>query len=248
MAEFNIAYLYPDLMDLYGDSGNLIIIKKRLEWYGHKANIITVNLGDDTSFVEYDMLFMGAGIERNQIIVGEELQKRADSLKRNIEKGLPMLFIATAFQLLGTSYTTNTGEKISGLSLFNFYSENKSERLTGNTLITTDINDKEVNVVGFANHLGRTYIVDDNILPFGQVVKGYGNNEVDKSEGIRYKKLIGTYLHGPVLSKNPSLADFFINKMMERKNVVNNIVLNDKLELFAHKQVRDKGTGSLSHA
>ncbi len=237
MREFNLAHLYPDLMDLYGDKGNLIVLKKRLEWYGHKANIININLGETWDLDKYDILFMGGGTEKNQIIVGQEILPYADKIKEYIERGLPALFIAAAFQLLGTTYGSR-GEKIAGLNLFDFYTEKATSRWANNILIKVQINNKEVDVIGFENHEGRTYFLDDKIKPFGTVIKGYGNNKQDKSEGIRYKNLIGTYLHGPLLPKNPIIADFFINTMLADRNYAIKTTLNDELEWFAHEQAK----------
>ncbi|HZJ85386.1 MAG TPA: glutamine amidotransferase [Syntrophomonadaceae bacterium] len=235
--EINLAHLYPNLMDLYGDRGNLIVLKKRLEWYGHKANIININLGEPLNLDKYDMLFMGGGIEKNQIIVGQEILPYADEIKDYIEQGSPVLFISAAFQLLGTTYNSR-GEKSIGLDLFDFYTEKATSRWTNNILLKVQINDREVDVVGFENHIGRTYFVNDKIKPFGTVIKGYGNNKQDKSEGIRYKNLIGTYLHGPLLPKNPIIADFFINCMLADCNYPEGTALNDELEWFAHEQAK----------
>ncbi len=240
MAVFYIAHMYPDLMDLYGDRGNLICLKKRLEWYGHKANIVKVNLHSQVDFDQYDMLFMGGGSDREQNLVCHDLFKKADSLRASIENGLPMLFVCGAYQLLGTSYKPSKEKKIAGLSLFNFYTEGREDRLIGNILLKTKLNNEEVTVVGFENHSGRTFFADEDLQPFGLVVKGNGNNGEDRQEGIWYKNLIGTYLHGPILPKNPVIADFFINKMLERKNIENHIKLDDEIEMFAHNQIKDR--------
>lgn len=240
MATFKMAYLYPELMDLYGDGGNLIIIKKRLEWLGHSVQIAKINLGQNCDLKEYDFLFMGTGTPYNQAKVTKELVPQKDALFALMEEGVPMLFMATAFQLLGQSYVIDGGKSVTGLGIFNFYVENGLHRLTGNTLISAILNGQKVSVVGFTNHLARIYSEDDNLLPFGLVVKGQGNNENDKLEGIRYKNFIGSNLHGPLLAKNPILADYFIDVMFKRKNINRDVSLDDTIELFAHHQAKTR--------
>lgn len=240
MAEIIIAHLYPELMDLYGDIGNLICLNKRIEWYGHKCTIVNIHLNSTFDLSEFDMLFMGSGSEREQDLVYDDLLKKADSLRVGIENGLPALFISGAYQLLGTTYQLPTGKIKHRLSILNFYTKAMDNRLTGNILIKADIDNTPVDVVGFENHAGRTFFVDENLEPFGKVVKGYGNNGEDGTEGIRYKNLIGTYLHGPLLPKNPIIADFFIYKILERKNIENHTKLNDDMEMFAHNQIKKR--------
>ncbi|NLB87833.1 MAG: glutamine amidotransferase [Syntrophomonadaceae bacterium] len=186
------------------------------------------------------MLLMGGGSQREQELVYNDLSPKADSLKTCIENGLPALFIGGAYQLLGTSYQLSTGQIKPRLGIFNFYTKTMDNRLTGNILIKTNIDNNSVDVVGFENHVGRIYILDEDLEPFGTVVKGYGNNGEDSTEGIKYKNLIGTHLHGPILPKNPAVADFFINKILERKNIKKNTKLNDELELFAHNQIKKR--------
>ena len=239
MATFKIGFLYPEHMDLYGDDGNLIIIKKRLEWLGHSVLITKIKLGQNYDLKEYDFLFMGTGTSYNQARVTKELEPQKDTLFALMEEGVPMLFMATAFQLLGQSYVIDRGKSVTGLGIFNFYVENGLHRLTGNTLISAILNGQEVSIVGFANHMARIYSEDENLLPFGLVVKGQGNNN-DKLEGIRYKNFIGSNLHGPLLAKNPILADYFIDVMFKRKNINRDVILDDAIELFAHQQARTR--------
>ncbi|HZK43650.1 MAG TPA: glutamine amidotransferase [Syntrophomonadaceae bacterium] len=240
MAEFLIAHLYPELMDMQGDRGNLICLEKRIEWYGHKATIINYNLETNINFSQFDMLFMGGGSEREQDIVCQDLFNKKEALSKSIESGLPILFVSAAYQLLGTSYGTSAGNLKSGLDLFDFYTEIEDDRLIGNILTTTTIDKETINIIGFENHKGRTYFSDQNLQPFATVVKGYGNNGQDNTEGLKYNNLIGTYLHGPILPRNPILADFFINKMFIAKNIKSVITLSDDLEEFAYDQIYEQ--------
>lgn len=238
METVKIAHMYPDLLNLYGDRGNLIVLSRRLAWYGFSCQIIPVELGDDIDFSELDMVFMGGGSDREQNLVYRDLFKKADALWAEIEDGMPLLAICGAYQLLGRYYESADGKVMHGLNFFDFYTAGEEKRLIGNILIKTEITGKETTVVGFENHGGRTYFNGPELKPFGKVVKGYGNNGQDKCEGISYKNLIGTYLHGPLLPKNPAVADFFIQAVLKRKGLELNRQLDDRIENFAHEQVK----------
>jgi len=243
MAEFIIAHMYPDLMNLYGDRGNLMCLKKRLEWYGHNCTIKNIGLGEILNYRDIDMVFMGGGSDREQGLVYQDLIKKTDSLMAEIESGLPVLCICGAYQLLGTRYLSHDGKLMHGLGFFNFYTRGEKDRLIGNIIISSEVPGRTVNVVGFENHGGRTYFEDSWLKPFGKVIKGHGNNGEDKTEGIAYKKLIGTYLHGPLLPKNPEIADYFIQSMADRKGIEIKKELDDYIENFAHGQVEKKLLG-----
>lgn len=240
MAHFNIVHLYPDLMNLYGDRGNLICLQKRLQWHGQQCEIHTVHLGQPVNFEGIDMVFMGGGSDREQGLVYQDLVKRADAFGDAIEQGLPVLFICGAYQLLGEAYITPDGQEIPGLGIYDFITRVEQPRLIGNILLRVELNGGRTNVVGFENHGGRTYLQDSGLQPFGRVVKGHGNNGQDGGEGLRYHNLIGTYLHGPLLPKNPAVADFFIQAMSKRRGLTMSDSLNDSIENFAHQQVKSK--------
>lgn len=240
MAQFNIVHMYPDLMNLYGDRGNLICIKRRIEWYGHKCNIKTIRLREEFDYNNTDMLFMGGGSDREQELVYQDLLTRADKLKEMIEQGLPVLCICGAYQLLGTSYRAIDGAVMDGLGFFDFHTIGQPTRLIGNILIECQIENEKVEVVGFENHGGRTFLDNPDLRPLGQVIKGSGNNGIDRTEGIKYKNLIGTYLHGPFLPKNPAMADWYIASMAKRKNLTLINHLDDEIENFAREQVKNR--------
>ncbi|MBC7076115.1 MAG: glutamine amidotransferase [Syntrophomonadaceae bacterium] len=243
MADFTIAHMYPDLLNLYGDRGNLLCLQKRLEWYGHGCVIKDISLGENLDYTGIDMIFMGGGSDREQGLVYQDLADKADRLKAEIRAGLPVLCICGAYQLLGMYYRSHDGKIMQGLGFFNFYTQGKKRRLIGNILVQSTVAGRPVTVVGFENHGGRTYFQDDGLQPFGKVIKGYGNNGEDGTEGVTYKNLVGTYLHGPLLPKNPAVADFFIQAMCSRKGVTNDKTLDDSIENFAHEQVKEKLLG-----
>ncbi|HEX3011453.1 MAG TPA: glutamine amidotransferase [Syntrophomonadaceae bacterium] len=240
MAKFNIAHMYPDLMNLYGDRGNLICLKRRIEWSGHTCSIQTIHLGEELDYKEIDMLFMGGGSDREQILVYRDLLARADKLKEMIDNGLPVLCICGAYQLLGTAYHASDGTVMDGLGFYNFNTIGEKKRLIGNILIESQLGESKVEVVGFENHGGRTFLNDPDLDPFGKVIKGFGNNGADRTEGIKYKNLIGTYLHGPLLPKNPSMADWYIAAMASRKGIEINSPSDNQIENFARQQVKEK--------
>ena len=162
MADFTIAHMYPHLMNLNGDRGNLLCLKKRLQWYGHQPHIYEVAVGSKLDYHNIDMIFMGSGSEREIKLIYQDLVSRGTDLKEAIENGLPMLFIDTAYQLLGRSYM-DAGEKtIEGLGFFNFSTRKAKNRFTGNIILSSSITGKESTVVGFENHYGCTYF-DDKI-------------------------------------------------------------------------------------
>jgi CobQ-like glutamine amidotransferase family enzyme len=240
MARFKIAHLYPDLMNLYGDRGNLICLQKRLQWRGQQCEIHTVRLGQPIDFNGIDMVFMGGGSDREQGLVYQDLVKRVDAFYEAIWQGLPVLFICGAYQLLGKAYITPDGKEIPGLGIYDFITRVARPRLIGNILLRVEQGGVLTNVVGFENHGGRTYLQDANLQPFGQVVKGHGNNGQDGGEGLKHNNLIGTYLHGPLLPKNPAVADFFITAMAQRRGITISHPLDDSIENFAHQQIQNR--------
>ncbi len=219
-----IGWLYPDLMSTYGDRGNIITLQKRCEWRGIETEVKRLDVGfDNKQLAICDLLFMGGAQDTQQNIVSHDFSaKKTALLKELIESGTPGLYICGAYQFLGKYYKEANGNKIPGLGILDLYTENpggNSPRLIGNTaikILNTEYLIHNTILVGFENHGGRTYIADKN-LAFGKVIKGFGNNGKDKTEGIMYKNSIGTYLHGPILPKNPKLADFLIQKALEKK-------------------------------
>ena len=241
MAEkFIIAHMYPDLMNLYGDRGNLLCLQQRIRGYGYDCEIRQLSLNDLIDFPNIDMIFMGGGSDREQGLVYNDLLTKAENLLQEIENGLPALCICGAYQLLGQYYKAMDGTMMKGLGFFDLYTEGRPDRLIGNILIESELDGQKISVVGFENHGGRTYLHDKNLRPFGTVVRGFGNNGQDYGEGLWYKNLIGTYLHGPLLPKNPLIADFFIKAMAGRRNLPITRILDDTIENFAHQQVKSK--------
>lgn len=235
--QLNIAHFYPDLLNLYGDRGNIISIKKRCEWRDIDVVIKEYSLNDEIDFSNIDVVFIGGGSDREQRIVCTRLMQIKDDIERYVESNGVLLGICGGYQLLGKYYQLNN-EKVEGLGLVDIYTIQKSGRLIGNVVLKT----KFGTIVGFENHGGRTYIEDEKIGPFGEVIYGKGNNGEDHFEGIVYKNIIGTYLHGPLLPKNPNITDEIIKRALNRKynEEINLLTLDDSEENNARQFIINK--------
>ncbi len=243
----SIGWLYPELMSTYGDRGNIIVLAKRCEWRGIKTEILNLNVEFNTKLLNnVDILFMGGAQDIQQKIVSKDFtSQKINALERKIEDGTPGLYICGAYQFLGKYYKKSDGTLIKGLGILDLYTENPGPhkpRLIGNIAIKADLVSHQTNIViGFENHGGRTYL-GKNLKPFGTVIKGFGNNGSDNTEGAIYKNSIGTYLHGPILPKNPQIADWLIKKALERKykNKIELLKLDDSLSEKARSFIFQK--------
>ena len=207
MRQIDILSLYTNDMSFYGDMGNVLIVAKRLAFYGFEPVVHFYNPGDD--FPEHiDMVLGGGGQDSGQKNIFDDLQRRGERLRELAAQGVPMLMICGMYQLFGKYFLTNSGKKIPGISVFDLYTEATSDRLIGNLIEESDLFGR---LVGYENHSGQTYF-SSRLRPLGKVVSGSGNNLKDGFDGAIMNNAIGTYLHGPVLSKNPKLADFLIEK------------------------------------
>ena len=218
MKELKILYLYPDILELYGDFGNIQVLRYRLEKRGIKAIIIPYSIGDKMpDFSEYDIVFAGGGADQEQSILSKDLLQYKENIKKAVDDGVFFLLICGAYQLFGKYYKGVEGNTIPGLNIFDYYTEaiaDRKKRCIGNIVINTKLNGKETKIIGFENHGGQTFNV---LKPFGEVLCGNGNKFGDNKEGFFTQNVIATYLHGPLLSKNPELADYIIKYCLDRK-------------------------------
>ena len=219
-------------MNLYGDHGNILAIKRRCEWRGIKTNIIHYEPGDKFPD-DVDIIFGGGGQDSGQSKIEADLQKIAPKLKNLVESGTPTLVICGLYQLFGNYFETSEGQKIEGTKIIDVKTVAGPTRLIGNITINTP---EFGEVVGYENHSGLTYL-GEGIQAFGTVISGAGNNGNDMTEGVKYHNCICTYLHGPILPKNPRITDFLILKALENKTGKTQKleVLNDRIEQRAHK-------------
>lgn len=207
-----IMHLYSDDMNIYGDYGNILCIKKRLEWYGYTPQVIEYNQGDNFPD-DIDIVVGGGGQDSGQNKIQDDLVKIGPKLIKLADDGTPMLVVCGLYQLFGKFFKTKSGELIEGIGLFDIETYGKSERLIGNIrTFSTEFGD----IIGYENHSGQTFL-GSNILTLGRVRIGAGNNTTDVGEGARYKNVIGTYLHGSILPKNPAVADFLIEQAVVKR-------------------------------
>lgn len=227
-----VCHLYPDLLNLYGDRGNVMAYVRRCQWRGMEVEVYRINLGDPVDFQEMDFLFLGGGSDREQNLMARDLEKRRELLQAAVEDGLVVLAICGGYQLLGRYYRTLEGQVIPGLGLLDFYTEAGRKRMIGNVAVELEIEGEPVRVTGFENHAGRTFL--GQISPLGRVLVGYGNNGEDGTEGARYKNVFCSYLHGPLLPKNPRLVDYLISLALKRRGLPAELApLDDRLERAA---------------
>lgn len=230
----NLAYLYPALLNIYGDMGNVLTLEKRCKARGIEFKISPIEIGDKIDSERYDMYFMGGGQDQQQTYVASDLLLKKPELAQAINDGATFLAVCGGYQLLGNYYVTGEGLEIKGIEALDLYTVAGNKRMIGNVLCV-DIETNET-IVGFENHSGKTYL-GNSVKPLAKVLRGYGNNGEDSFEGVRYKNVFGTYLHGSLLPKNPALADRLIKLALERKGLtMPNVAMDDTLEKRAHNK------------
>ncbi|MET0979647.1 MAG: glutamine amidotransferase [Candidatus Saccharimonadales bacterium] len=207
-----ILQLYPRDMNIYGDWGNTLVLKRRLEWHGYSVNLTEYNPGD-TFPTNVDLIVGGGGQDSGQDVIQNDLLAIGPQLTKLANDGMPMLMICGLFQLFGKFFKTQDGHVIEGIGLLDLETHAGSERLAGNIITKSDTFGE---IIGYENHSGQTFL-GKNVTPLGKVIKGAGNNGQDDSEGAQYKNVIATYMHGSLLPKNPAIADFLIEKAATRK-------------------------------
>lgn len=241
----SIAWLYPDLMSTYGDRGNIIVLEKRCRWRGIEVKIEEITLETTVAKLKKcHLVFMGGAQDRQQKLAGKDfLESKGPAVKDMVEHEIPALFVCAAYQFVGHFYKPYQGEKILGAGIFDLYTEHpgdQAKRLIGNIMAELLAPDelKSTTIVGFENHGGRTRI-GPKMKPLAKVIKGYGNNGEDGFEGAIYKNALGSYFHGPILPKNPHLADWLLEKALLIKYGKHIFLepLNDHLEKQAHKHM-----------
>jgi lipid II isoglutaminyl synthase (glutamine-hydrolysing) len=212
-----IAHLFPDLLNLYGDGGNVRVLEQRLNWRGIPVEVRRVRHGDSVDLAQVDLIMMGGSPDREQKLASADIVAMRDDLAAYVEDEGPLLAICGSYQMLGREWLVD-GEKVPGLGLVGMTTGRpgtSADRLVNNIALKSDL--ASAPVIGYENHAGRTYL-DEGVQAFGTVVSntGLGNNEETKQDGVRYKNVLGTYLHGPLLAKNPQIADWLLERALER--------------------------------
>ncbi len=207
-----ILQLYPKEMNIYGDWGNVLTLKKRLEWRGYQTEILEQDIGSELN-TNVDLIIGGGGQDSGQKKVAEDLRQIAPALKKLADEGMPMLVICGMYQLFGKYFRTENGDLINGIGIFSLETKAERKRLIGDIVIESE---QFGLMIGYENHSGLTFLDKDQSY-LGKVLRGSGNNGQDGSEGAIYKNTVGSYMHGSILPKNPKLADWLIAKAIERK-------------------------------
>lgn len=243
----NICHLYPDVLNLYGDTGNITSFRYRLEKRGIGCTVTGVGMGENLNGADFDLFFIGGGqdFEQDVLLKDADENKKADIISA-IDEEKVLLAICGGYQILGNYYKTWDGHEMDYMGALDIYTVGKKERMIGNYMFTCDelSEDGETyNIVGFENHSGMTYL-GENVTPIGKVLAGNGNNGEDGTEGARYKNVYCSYSHGPILPKNPKFCDLLLSKALKRKygrDVLSELpVLDDTLENNAHEYMEKR--------
>jgi len=233
-----IGWLYSDLMNIYGDRGNILTLLNRARWRGLEARVLELGKGVTRGIREVDVFFFGGGQDKEQALVYDDLlENKAVHLAQAVEDGAAVLAVCGGYQLLGHYYDTAQGERFPGIGLLDVRTEPGKVRCIGDVVVEPDpaLGLEPPTLVGFENHSGRTFL-GEKAGPLGRVVRGCGNNGQDGTEGAVAGNLFGTYLHGSLLPKNPHLADLILQRALRRRLEP----LDDALELAAHQRIKDR--------
>jgi CobQ-like glutamine amidotransferase family enzyme len=236
--ELKICHLYPDVLNLYGDGGNIRCLTQRLQWRGVGAEVVKMPIGSTESLAGFDLVFIGGGQDFEQQVLLEDLHRGRDrELIAAAEDGVCMLAICGGYQMLGKYYETHDGKRCDFVGALDLYTVGAKKRMIGNYMYRVPEKLGGFTVVGFENHSGKTRL-GSGAEALGKVLVGFGNNGEDGEEGAHYKNVFGTYSHGPLLPKNPDFADLLIKTALERKYGRAELgPLDDTLELAAHDEM-----------
>ena len=237
-----LVHLYPDLMNVYGDRGNIIALQRRCAWRDIDLRVLVVGIGDRLDPRDCDLVFFGGGQDREQAVVSPDfVAEKGAAIREAVEDGAVALAVCGGYQLLGHTYTTVDGEELAGVGVFDVRSVPGSRRHIGNIVVGTELDGGPRTLVGFENHSGRTFL-GPGCRPLGRVLTGSGNNGEDGSEGAIYRDAYGCYMHGSLLPKNPWFADHLIARALRRRYgpEVTLRPLDDALEERAHTAVVER--------
>ena len=212
-----VGHLYPEYLNIYADRGNMAVLERRADWRGIGFDYRTIGLGEDANPDEYDLYYVGGGQDREQALVATDLATKGEALREAVDGGAAFLAVCGGYQLLGRFYRDRSGAELPGIGLLPHHTVAGERRMIGDVLLECELEPgRRRSLAGFENHAGRTYL-DEGAEPLGRVVAGFGNNGEDGVEGSRVGNALGTYLHGPLLPRNPWLADWLIGKALARR-------------------------------
>jgi CobQ-like glutamine amidotransferase family enzyme len=232
-----VGHLYPDYLNIYADRGNIAVLASRAAWRGIELDVLPIGLGDATRVGEVDLYYVGGGQDREQALTAPDLARRGPELAEAVASGTVVLAVCGGYQLLGRFYRDRSGEELPGAGVLPLYTVAGERRMIGDVLLECELEPgRRRTLAGFENHAGRTYL-DEGGEPLGRVVAGFGNDGQSGFEGCRVGRAVGTYLHGPLLPRNPWLADWLIAQALAHRTGAEPVELEplpDELEAEAH--------------
>jgi lipid II isoglutaminyl synthase (glutamine-hydrolysing) len=243
-----VGHLYPEYLNIYADRGNIAVLAKRAAWRGIELEVRAVSLGDQLVVGEHDLLYIGGGQDREQALVAPDLAARGDALQEVVAGGAAVLAVCGGYQLFGRFYRDQAGVELPGAGVFDLHTTAGNRRMIGDVLLDCELPPGvRRGLAGFENHAGRT-ILGPGAEPLGKVVAGFGNDGESGYEGCRLGRALGTYLHGPLLPRNPWLADLLLAWALAHRSggePPDLAPLDDELETEAHEvasgRARDRG-------
>jgi CobQ-like glutamine amidotransferase family enzyme len=243
-----VGHLYPEYLNIYADRGNIAVLSRRAALRGHELDVASISVGDDVRPGEHDLLYVGGGQDREQALVAPDLAAKGPGIHAAVEGGAALLAVCGGYQLLGRGYLGRHGDALPGVGLFPHHTVAGERRMIGDVLLECELEPGERHTLaGFENHAGRTHL-DPEAEPLGRVVSGFGNDGETGYEGARVGRAIGTYLHGPLLPRNPWLADWLLSQALAHASGGEPSALEplpDRLEAEAHavsaRRARDRG-------
>jgi len=246
--KIRVGHLYPDYLNIYADRGNIAVFDRRARLRGHELEVTAISVGDDVRPGEHDLLYIGGGQDREQALIAPDLAAKGPAIKEAAAAGAALLAVCGGYQLLGRGYVDRHGTSLPGVGLFPHETVAGDRRMIGDVLLECELEPGELRTLaGFENHAGRTRL-DPGAEPLGRVVAGFGNDGESGYEGCRVVRSIGTYLHGPLLPRNPWLADWLLAQALGHATGAEPHELEplpDRLEAEAHaisaQRARDRG-------
>jgi hypothetical protein len=234
--KIRVGHLYPDYLNIYADRGNIAVLARRAAWRGHELEVRSVGMGDSVEPGAYDLFYVGGGQDREQALVAADIAGKGEALREAAASGAAMLAVCGGYQLLGRFYRERSGAELPGAGVLPLHTVAGERRMIGDVLLECELEPGERRTLaGFENHAGRT-ILEDGAEPLGRVVAGFGNDGESGLEGCRAGRVVGTYLHGPLLPRNPWLADWVLAQAIAHRTGEAPVFepLPDELEAAAH--------------
>ncbi len=212
-----IGHLYPDYLNIYADRGNIAVLTRRAEWRGHEVAVDAIGIGDALTPGAHDLLYVGGGQDREQALVATDISAKGEVLREAVAGGAAILAVCGGYQLLGRRYADQSGAELPGAGVLPLETVAGSRRMIGDVLLACELEPgRQETLAGFENHAGRT-VLDEGAEPLGRVVSGFGNDGDSGFEGCRFGRVVGTYLHGPLLPRNPWFADWLLAQALAHR-------------------------------